>query len=345
MRLMQRVRATAARKHLAQTTVSCYTAWIRDFLRFSRNSDGDWRPPAELGALDVERFLNDIALRRRLSASAQNQAINAIVFLYRQVLVDELGELHLGRFAAERASRPGRLPTVLSVPEVQAVLGALVPGSPARLMVELMYGTGLRVAECAALRVRDMDFERNQIVVRGGKGDRDRMVMFPQRLMRAITGQVQRVRHLQQRDRASGGGFAPVPPAVQHKIPDAAADWRWQFVFPSVTLRRDAQGRGHRWSTDPSALNRKIRSAARAAGVIKRVSAHTFRHSFATHLLEQGYDVRQVQTLLGHQDLKTTMIYTHVVNRPATAVTSPLDRLAVNEPEFDLPRLGTDERL
>lgn len=327
MRIMERVVATAARRRLSPATVDCYTAWIRAFLTFCRAPDGRWRTPAELGAGDLERFLNDIALRRRLSASAQNQAVNAVVFLYKQVLVDELGDEHLGRFCAERASRPARVPTVLSAGEVRRVLAAMTPGSVPRLMVALMYGTGLRVAECCSLRLRDLDFDRKQVLVRAGKGDQDRVVMLPQRLASALAGQVRRVRHLHARDLAKGGGYVPVPDAVAHKIPGAERDWCWQFLFPSVTLRRDEDGCGSRWSTDPSALDRKIKAAVRGAGLAKRVSAHTFRHSFATHLLESGYDVRQVQTLLGHKDLKTTMIYTHVTNRPALAVDSPLDRL------------------
>lgn len=196
-------------------------------------------------------------------------------------------------------------------------------------MVELLYGTGLRVAECCTVRIRDLDFDCRQIVVRAGKGDKDRLVMLPDRCVAALSQQVRNVRRRHEADLKRGGGFVPVPDVLTHKTPYAQTDWRWQYVFPSATLRLDEQGIGRRWSSDPSALDRKMKAAARAAGIAKRVSAHTFRHSFATYLLEAGQDIRQVQTLLGHSDVKTTMIYTHVVSRLLTAVTSPLDRLAV----------------
>ncbi len=197
------------------------------------------------------------------------------------------------------------------------------------LMIELLYGTGLRVMECCTLRVRDIDFDRGQVVVRGGKGDKDRVVMLPGSLRERLAEQVGRVRLRHGRDVGKGGGHVPLPASLANKCPYAERDWRWQFVFPSVVLRRDDGGLGTRYHADPGAVGRTVREAARAAGIAKRVSPHTFRHSFATHLLESGYDVRQVQQLLGHQSLETTMIYTHVMNKPAVAVTSPLDRLAV----------------
>jgi integron integrase len=263
-----------------------------------------------------------------VSASSQNQALCAIVFLYKHVLIEELGQDHQGRFRFERAKRPVRVPTVLSSGEVERLVAAMEPHSMSRLMVELMYGAGLRVAECCTLRVRDIDFERRQIVVRGGKGDKDRIVMLPARCASALTEQVRRARHRHARDARHDGGYVPLPDPLAKKAPYTERDWRWQYVFPSVVMRRDESGRGFRWSTDPSALDRKLRQAARVAGIAKRVSAHTLRHSFATHLLEAGYDVRQVQTLLGHVSLETTMIYTHLINKPAVAVQSPLDRLA-----------------
>jgi integron integrase len=328
MGLIDRVRDTALRRRLAPSTVSRYQSWIADFLRFCRDNHGGWRHPRDLAAPEVQAYLTHLARDRRVSASTQNQAMCAIVFLYRQVLADELPAGHLGRFEAERSTRPARVPTVLSAAEVARVLDAMEPGSLRRLMVRVLYGTGMRLNECCTLRVRDVDFDRGQILICGGKGDKDRLVMLPACCRAGLAGQVRRVRHRHGQDVAGGGGYAPVPDAVANKCSYAARDWWWQFVFPSAVMRRDAAGRGVRWHADGSALERAIGRAARGAGVSKRVTAHAFRHSFATHLLEAGYDIRQVRTLLGHASLKTTMIYTHVMNRPATAVTSPLDRLA-----------------
>ena len=327
MRLLDRVRDVGMRRHLSPRTIGCYQAWVARFLRYCR-ADGRWREPRELGTRDVETFLTHLARDRRISASSQNQAMCAIVFVYRQVLADELGEHELGRFEFERAPRAMRTPTVLSAGEAQRIIETMRTGGTQRLMVELLYGCGLRATECCTLRVRDLDFDRGQIIVRGGKGDKDRVVMMPQSLRRALVEQCRRVRVRHARDLRIDGGYVPLPDAVRHKVPYAERDVRWQFVFPSVTLRRDEEGRGFRWHANPSVLDRAIRDAARRAGVNKRVTCHTFRHSFATHLLEAGYDVRQVQTLLGHASLKTTMVYVHVMNKPAVAVTSPLDRLA-----------------
>jgi integron integrase len=277
--------------------------------------------------------LTHLARDRRLAASTQNQACNAIVFLYRHVLEGELPPDHLGRFVAERSKRPKRVPTVLSENEVRRVIDELPAGSPRTVMVRLLYGTGLRVMECCTLRVRDLDFDRGQVIVRGGKGDQDRIVMLPGSLRGTLVEHLRQVRRRYDRDLAKGGGFVPLPPVLEHKVlqhavPYAEGDWRWQFVFPSLTMARDENGRGTRWHCSPGVLDRFIRAGATAAGMTKRVTCHTFRHSFATHLLEAGYDIRQVQTLLGHKDLRTTQLYTHVMNRPSVAVTSPLDRLA-----------------
>jgi integron integrase len=240
---------------------------------------------------------------------------------------------------AERSKRPVRVPTVLSEGEVRQIVQAMPAESPRTLMVKLLYGTGMRLMEAHQLRLCDLDFERGQIVVRQGKGEKDRLVMMPQSLKEQLARQARAVRALHSRDLARGGGFAPVPDVLANKVPYAADDWRWQFLFPSKCLvwatvervRPDGTvaigRRRERHHAVGGVLDRHIRSAVRAAGVSKRVTAHTFRHSFATHLLEAGYDVRQVQTLLGHERLETTMIYTHVMNKPAIAVSSPLDRL------------------
>src|SRR5438874_1969420 len=298
MTLLERMHETAARRRLARSTIDCYQSWISEFLRFCRDGQR-WRHPRDLGAAEVEAFLNHLALRKRVAASTQNQAICAIVFLFKQVLADELGPDHLGRFVAERARRPRRVPTVLSSTEVQRLLNVLRADSLHRMMVQLLYGAGLRLMECCTLRIRDVDFDRRQIVVRAGKGDKDRMVMLPVQCIGPLSEQARRVRHLHERDMRRGGGHVPLPASLLHKAAYAEHDWRWQFLFPSAIIRRDELGRGFRWHTDPSKLDGEIRRAAMCAGISKRVSAHTFRHSFATHLLEQGWDVRQVQTLLG----------------------------------------------
>jgi integron integrase len=330
MKLLERLRAVGKRRHMAENTVECYARWVREFLVFHRQQDR-WVPPGELGAVHVEQFLTYLAVQRRVAASTQNQACNAIVFLYKQVLADELPENHLGRFVAQRSKLPGRLPTVLSEGEVTAVIEAMKEGSAHRLMVQLLYGTGMRVMECCTLRLRDMDFDRRQIMVRSGNGDKDRLVMMPTSVRERLVEQCQRVRHRHEKDLRRGGGFVPLPDALVNKVPYAQTDWRWQFLFPSQSLVRREQenGGGYRWHVHPGVLARAVREATRRAGVSKRVSCHTFRHSFATHLLEAGYDIRQVQTLLGHEKVQTTMRYTHVMNKPAISVVSPLDRVCI----------------
>jgi integron integrase len=328
MKLLQRVANVGMRLHYSRNTIVCYQRWVRDFLIFCKG-EGAWRRPGELGAREVEAFLSHLAVERRLAASTQNQATNAIVFLYKQVLVDDLGPDHLGRFAAVRSKRPARLPTVLSTDEVRRVIACMREASTHRLMVELLYGTGLRVMEACTLRLRDLDLDRSQIMVRSGKGDKDRIVMLPAALRGRLVEQARKVRHRHQRDLNRNAGYAPLPDVLANKVPYAGNDWRWQFLFPSATLRVDRNGRGFRWHSHPDVLGRSVQHAGRRAGISKRVTPHTFRHSFATHLLEAGYDIRQVQTLLGHQRVETTMLYTHVMNRPAVAVTSPLDRLSI----------------
>ncbi len=332
MKLLERVVEVARVRRLSANTIDVYSAWIRGFLTFCRDPAGPWRHPAELGTEDVERFLNDLVIRRRLSASSQNQALNALVFLYRHVLENAIPRDHLGKFELLRSRRVRRVPTVLSSAEVARVIERVPERRNHRLLVRLLYGTGLRVSEGCTLRIRDIDLQRAQIIVRAGKGDKDRIVMLPVALQGELVDQMGRIEAAWRADVARGGGYSPVPDALANRRPTAARELPFQFLFPSAVLRYDADGLGRRWHADPSALDRTIGRAARAAGVCKRVTCHTFRHSFATHLLEAGYDVRQVQTLLGHSSLKTTMIYTHVTSRPAIAVTSPLDRLALAVP-------------
>ena len=328
MKLLEHADLVCRRRGMSGKTARVYCQWIRRFMSFSAARRGEWTPPQRLGTADVEAFLNHLVGERHLSASTQNQALNALVFLYRHVLEDAIARDHLGKFELLRCSRPARLPTVLSADEVTRLLGAIPPQRISRLMAELLYGTGMRVGECCQLRVRDIDLGRAQIIVRSGKGDKDRVVMLPARLRERLGEQVRRVEGLWRRDASRGGGYAPVPDALRHKRPRAGSELPFQFVFPSAVVRRDEGGRGTRWHVCPASLDRVVYAAARRAAIGKRVTCHTFRHSFATHLLEAGYDVRQVQTLLGHASLKTTMVYVHVMNKPAVAVQSPLDRLA-----------------
>jgi len=327
MKVLDQFVVVAQRRRLSEHTIDAYLTWARQFLTFSAGRRGAWTHPAELGTPDAEAFLNDLVVRRRLSASSQNQALCALAFLYRHVLEGVIPNEHLGKFLLERSRRVARVPTVLSVEEVRRVIEAISPGRIYRLMAELLYGTGMRVSEVCTLRVRDIDLGRAQIIVRAAKGDKDRVVMLPLSLHERLGRQVELVKRRWRADVARGGGYAPVPDALEHKRPRAGHELPFQFLFPSMVMRRDAAGYGRRWHADSSVLDRVVDEAARRAGIGKRVTCHTFRHSFATHVLEAGYDVRQVQSLLGHANLKTTMIYTHVMNKPAVAVSSPLDRL------------------
>lgn len=332
MKLLEKLALVGRRRGLAQATVEAYSMWVRQFLTSCAAARGAWTPPAALGTADVEAFLNHLVGDRHLSASSQNQALNALVFLYKHVLEGTLPQDHLGKFELQRSRRPRRVPTVLSAGEVARLVAAVPDKRNMRLMVELLYGTGLRVAEACSLRVRDIDLGRAQIIVRAGKGDKDRVVMLPARLYDRLAAQAEHVERLWRRDVDVGGGYAPVPDALLHKRPRAGRELPFQYLFPSAVMRRDQDGRGTRWHTHPASLDRVVYAASRRAGLGKRVTCHALRHSFATHLLEAGYDVRQVQTLLGHASLKTTMVYVHVMNKPAVAVTSPLDRLAVAAP-------------
>jgi integron integrase len=328
VKLLERLHRACQVAHLAKSTRMQYARWVEQFLRFHRLPDGRWRLPGELRGAEVAAFLTHMAVERRLAESTQNQALCALVFLYETVLADELGPDHLGDIRALRAARPKTLPTVLSAAEVHRLLAAVPAEGDAGVIVRLLYGTGMRVGEACTLRVRDVDFDRAQILVRQGKGKKDRALMLPATLRGALADHLRGRRELYDRDLSRHAGYVPLPASVSNKAPSNDREWGWQYVFASTALRYDGRCRGVRWHTTPSHLNRTITIAARAAGIAKRVTPHALRHSFATHLLEQGWDVRQVQTLLGHESLETTMIYTHVMTKPAVAVTSPLDRLA-----------------
>ncbi|MEM6554186.1 MAG: integron integrase, partial [Planctomycetota bacterium] len=286
--------------------------------------DGRWRPPEELGAKDVEWYLTGLATRRRVSASSQNQALNALVFLYRDVMGQDLG-----RFDAVRAKRGRRLPSVLSSAEVIAVLEAM--DGPYRLLAEVMYGGGLRVSEACGLRVKDVELERKKITVRAGKGEKDRSVMLPAASVEGMGRQLKRSRRLWERDVAAGFAGATPPegagagPRVRQKI----GGWGWQYVFGAARRCRDVQGAEYRHHVHEKVVQRKVAEAGRRAVPGRKVTCHTLRHSFATHLLETGTDIRSIQKLLGHAKLETTMIYTHVMEeagKGVLGVVSPLDR-------------------
>jgi integron integrase len=316
-RLIERLREAIRSRHYSRRTEKAYWYWIRYFVRFHGT-----RHPADMGAAEVSAFLSWLATERDVAAATQNQALSALLFLYKQVLGVELP--WLGDLV--HAKRPVRLPTVLSEAEVGRLL-ACVRGS-ARLMVALLYGAGLRQIECLTLRVKDLNFAYRQVLVRDAKGARDRVTMLPENLVQPLQEHLGRVRALHGRDLKEGFGAVRLPHALARKYPRAARDWVWQYVFPSASRSADPDGGAmRRHHVYPDTLGRAVSRAARSAGIGKPVSCHTLRHSFATHLLERGYDIRTVQELLGHSDVSTTMIYTHVMNRGARGVRSPLDSL------------------
>ena len=312
---LEEVRMILRSGQYAARTEETYVDWVKRFLVFARPGNRD-----AISVEMVQEYLEYLAVVRGVSARTQNQALNALVYLFREVLDRDLGEIGGVTRAAERK----RLPVVLTREEVMVLVGHVPEGYG--LMVELMYGTGLRLMECVRLRVKDVDFGGLQVVVRNGKGDKDRVTALPVSLVERLREHLERVREQHRADLARGHGETWLPEALTRKWPKAARDWRWQYVFPSSRLMVDDQSkRVRRHHVHENALQRAVAEGARAAGLTKRVSCHALRHSFATHLLEAGYDIRTVQELLGHSDVSTTMIYTHVLNRPGLAVRSPLD--------------------
>ena len=312
MKLLDQYEAACKVRRLAVRTIPTYKRWVEEFLRFHHDRTGRWIHPQEMGEREVEAFLTHLAVNRRVAESTQNQALGAILFLFRHVIRKDLGSLD-----AVRARRPKRLPTVLSKDEVRRLIAAMPEEGAHRLIVELLYGTGMRISECCQLRVCDLDFDRGQILIRGGKGNKDRATMLPRSLEERLKAQLEFVRLRRECDVEKGAGYAPVPTSLEHKRQGAAREYRWQFVFGSTVARPDREtGRVIRWY---------VKQAADIARIGKRVRCHTLRHSFATHLLENGYDIRTVQELLGHKNVETTMIYTHVMSKPGLGVRSPLD--------------------
>ena len=306
-------------RHYSLRTEECYVNWIKRFILFHGK-----RHPTEMGAMQIERFLTHLAVQGRVSASTQNQALNALLFLYQQVL-----ELPLPRIDAVRAKRPERLPVVMSRPEVRQVLAG-VEGAEGlfALLAQLQYGSGLRVLESCRVRVHDLDLPRRQLLVRSGKGDKDRVVMVPRKLLDGLQQVIQRRAALHEKDLARGTAWVELPDALGRKYPRAARELGWQYLFASRQVSRDPRsGNVGRHHVHEGALQRAVAQAVRQTALTKHITCHTFRHSFATHLLEMGYDIRTVQTLLGHKDVATTMIYTHVMEKGTTGVRSPLDLL------------------
>ncbi|MEP7187048.1 MAG: integron integrase [Rhodanobacter sp.] len=315
-RLLDQVRARLRLRHYSLRTEQAYVGWIRRFILANGK-----RHPREMGAAEVEGFLSFLATDGKVAAGTQNQALSALLFLYREVLAIELPWME----TMVRAKRPQRVPVVLSREEVTRLL-AVMNGAHA-LMASLLYGSGMRLMECVRLRLKDVDFSLNQICVRDGKGGKDRHVPLPQRLRELLRAQLERASLIHQLDLSAGHGNVWLPYALSRKYPSAAREPGWQYLFPSGRLSRDPRGgMWRRHHVDEGGLQRAVHSARIKARIIKPATCHTLRHSFATHLLEAGQDIRTIQELLGHKDVATTQIYTHVLNRGGQGVLSPLDR-------------------
>ncbi|MBN1303965.1 MAG: integron integrase [Anaerolineales bacterium] len=313
-KLLDQLQDALRTRHYSYRTEKTYLDWVRRFILFH-----DKKHPDQMGAPEIQAFLTHLARERSVSASTQNQALSAILFLYRAVLRREVDPVMIAS-----ARRPERLPTVLTRGEIMQILDHL--NGIHVLMVRLLYGSGLRLMECARLRIKDIDFDFKTITVRNGKGNKDRVTPMPDSVVPELERQIERARLLHEEDLQAGFGEVYLPDALEVKYPRAASEFIWQYLFPSIRRSLDPRsGVERRQHIEPSALQRAVKRAAREAGIRKRVTCHTLRHSFATHLLQNGYDIRTVQELLGHKDVRTTMIYTHVLNRGGLAVKSPLD--------------------
>ena len=314
-RLMDQVRQTARLKHFSPKTIKSYLYYIHDFILFHNKQH-----PNELGADEIRAYLSHLAIRKNVAASTQNVALSSLLFLYKQVLSIDLPYID----NIERARVPSRLPVVFTEEEVVKILAQM--DGVHHLMASLLYGSGLRITECLSLRVKDIDFGYRQVTVRDGKGFKDRQTMLPATVVESLQSQIEYAQRLHQQDLAAGHGEVFLPHALEKKYPNLNREWSWQYIFPAMKLTRDrVTGAMRRHHVLERPLQRAVKIAIKAAGVTKHGSCHTFRHSFATHVLQNGYDIRTVQELLGHKDVKTTMIYTHVLQKGGKAVQSPLD--------------------
>lgn len=317
LRLMDQVQEVMRYYHYAYRTEQTYCDWIKRYLKFFDCA----KHPKEMGAPEVEQFLSHLATEGKVAASTQRQALNAIVFLYRDVLDVELGEI--SHIRSKRSRKP---PTVLTQAEVQQVL--LYMEGTHRLMAQLLYGCGLRLMECIRLRVQDLDFGQGRVFIRGGKGGKDRTVVLPDAVRQALADHVERVKALHESDLREGFGEVYIPEALARKYPNACRETGWQYVFPAKNRSKDPRSaKTRRHHVLESGLQKAVKTAVRRAGISKRAGCHTMRHSYATHLLENGVNIRMVQELMGHKDVKTTEIYTHVMSKDLNAVQSPLDML------------------
>jgi integron integrase len=314
-RLLDQVRNVLRVKHFSLSTERAYVGWIRRFILYHQK-----KHPTQMAETEIRQFISYLAVDARISASTQTVALSALLFLYREVLKIDLPHIH----HIERARPTTKLPVVFTRLEVQSILARL--DGTHHLIASLLYGSGLRLMEALRLRVKDIDLERREITVRQGKGAKDRVTMLPVSMLEALQTHLKKVRILHQADLKKGFGRAELPFALAKKYPGAAREWGWQYVFPAVKLSRDPRsGYENRHHLYPDHIQRAVKTAIRLAQIYRNGSCHTFRHSFATHLLEDGYDIRTVQELLGHKDVRTTMIYTHVLNRGGRGVRSPLD--------------------
>jgi len=316
-KLLDQLSAALRVRRYSRRTEATYCQWVKRYIFFHQV-----RHPAEMAEPEINAFLTHLAVKQKVSASTQNQALSALLFLYRHVIGREIGDLG----DVIRARKPRRLPVVMTREEVKAVLANLT--GDRWLAASLMYGAGLRLMECLRLRAQDLDFTRNEVLVRSGKGDKDRITMLPESLKSPLQEHLNKVQLIHQSDLADGWGRVQMPHALDRKYPNAPFEWRWQWVFPQENrwknTRAGEEGRHHMHET---ILQRAIKVSVNKAKIVKRVGCHTFRHSFATHLLEAGYDIRTIQELLGHKNINTTMIYTHVLNKGGHGVRSPVDGL------------------